>query len=1049
MNKINTKICLLTITLLVIASCSKKTQEIPRLINGNLISDRGIDYVQGVVMLRLKTPPLLATATKDVNGKIIINEDQKKLIISEHQEVLKNLKVISPDIELIYSYKLSFNGVAVLVPADLYDEVLNVKGTTSAQKRQPFTHIKSELTTNTSNKTNKFSSITADFIGAKDHSFRGKGIKVAVFDTGIDYTHSMFNGPGTSEAFKSVDPTKASPFFPNSKVKGGIDLVGENFTPWSVHAPNARPQIDNNPIDTRGHGTHVAGTIAGRGDGVNTHDGIAPEADLYAIKVFGGGGTGDDIVIAGIEWALDPNGDYDLSDRLDVGNMSLGAGYGHSYSYYSEAVSNASEAGFVIVTSAGNSGAVPYIVGSPGTTTESVTVGASIGGMDYLWKMDASRFEFANTTPLIVEQIEGSITTPIKDIATLNGELYFIGEAAEDLSQEVAENLNQKVALIDRGSVSFVDKLKRAQKAGAIAAVVVNNKPNEAAFVMGGDEKVNLPAIMITKEQGDVIKAEMKAGPVDLVLNDGDILEKKEIIDTMTSFSSQGPRLSDGLMKPEIVAPGYQVISAAVGSGDQQARLNGTSMSAPQIAGVMALLKESHPKKSIDVLKSLLIGTAKTLKNEKGIAYPISRQGAGRVQAGKAIKSTLYATPASLSLGYINIVTKKILSRQVTFTNLSDLEKSFDIEYLHDEHATINAQKTVTIPANGQTTIDFEITINKPENVSSFKEFDILIKLMEQGSEVLRVPTLGTMKSVSNVEIKELNISSTSEIDADGALAEVEIINNSSNPAVVELFNLIGLDKRKPSDGGLFRYRNRTCDLAAAGYKVIDLNGIQTLQIAVKLHKLVNVWDICEVSAQLDTDNDGQTDLELGGILSTGLSGLSEVVSERKYYSVLIDSKKSKEIRLEYEKMVRETQGKTTASANYKDAVLGVFNMTAYNQSTISVIEVPLATLVLKNKNLLSMKLATLSYHGQNIESDDFFGLEEKWHTITVQEESQGHVELPTALSLAPQEKIKVKMRKGAGQHDLMALIPTNLSFGPLIERNDQQMIIVKPIYLD
>ena len=93
MNNINIKALLVTLLLLISASCSKNkredkgTQEIPRLINSKLISDRGIDYVQGVVMLRLKTPPLLATATKDQDGKIIINEDQKNLIIAEHQEV--------------------------------------------------------------------------------------------------------------------------------------------------------------------------------------------------------------------------------------------------------------------------------------------------------------------------------------------------------------------------------------------------------------------------------------------------------------------------------------------------------------------------------------------------------------------------------------------------------------------------------------------------------------------------------------------------------------------------------------------------------------------------------------------------------------------------------------------------------------------------------------------------------------------------------------------------------------------------------------------------
>jgi subtilisin family serine protease len=124
-------------------------------------------------------------------------------------------------------------------------------------------------------------------------------------------------------------------------------------------------------LDEATHGTHVAGTVAGLGDGVNTYDGVAPDAALYAIKVFGAkGGTSDEVVIAALEYAADPTGDLSFQQQLDVVNLSLGSNYGNPHIMYNHAIKNLVRGGTVVVASGGNSGDSSYIVGAPGISDD-------------------------------------------------------------------------------------------------------------------------------------------------------------------------------------------------------------------------------------------------------------------------------------------------------------------------------------------------------------------------------------------------------------------------------------------------------------------------------------------------------------------------------------------------------------------------------------------------------------------------------------------------------------------------------------------------------
>ena len=219
-----------------------------------------------------------------------------------------------------------------------------------------------------------------DLDRAYDRGLDGTGIRAAVIDSGIDFTHVDLGGPGTAAAYTECYGTPPGPGVPEAgqprnaaptgtcatlfgpgapKVIGGFDFVGEAW-------PNGAVAPDPNPIDFEGHGTHVADILSGRSaDG--THKGLAPGLQLYAYKACSAVTTGCNgtAVLEAIDRALDPNQDGNMSDAVDLINMSLGSFYGQPESADTLAVSNAVRAGVVVAVAAGNDGDRPWIVGQP------------------------------------------------------------------------------------------------------------------------------------------------------------------------------------------------------------------------------------------------------------------------------------------------------------------------------------------------------------------------------------------------------------------------------------------------------------------------------------------------------------------------------------------------------------------------------------------------------------------------------------------------------------------------------------------------------------
>lgn len=241
----------------------------------------------------------------------------------------------------------------------------------------------------------------------------GAGVTIAVIDTGIDYLHTAFGGPGGG--YDTNDPTVVgdAPGYPSAKLIGGYDFAGDAYNANPDDASfSPIPNPDPDPMDCYPHGTGVAAIAAGYGvnangstyagpydestdlTGLRIAPGVAPHAQLYALKVFGCRGSSE-LVDQAIEWAVDPNGDGDLSDHVDVINLSLGSPYGALHDTTTLAAENAAAAGVVVVASAGNNGDTTYVVGSPSVGEQIISVAAGDAGLAAFSARGPRRFDSA------------------------------------------------------------------------------------------------------------------------------------------------------------------------------------------------------------------------------------------------------------------------------------------------------------------------------------------------------------------------------------------------------------------------------------------------------------------------------------------------------------------------------------------------------------------------------------------------------------------------------------------------------------------------------
>jgi len=509
-------------------------------------------------------------------------------------------------------YQAAYNGVKVRIARDKVDQLAALPGVLAVRPLFPVTH----------DNTHGIPLIGAPGVW-QSLGLHGEGVKVAIIDTGIDYTHANFGGPGTAAAYNAAHAAETAPANPllfgplAPRIKGGIDLVGDAY---DANVASSVPKPDPNPLDCNGHGSHVAGTAAGSGvtaDGLTykgPYDastipnrswtigpGVAPKADLYAVRVFGCTGS-TNVVVDAIEWAVD--------NDMDVINMSLGSSFGSKDSPDAVASTNAAKAGVVVVISAGNSGPNQYILGSPGSADGAVTVAA----LDPTPSFPGATLLLNTGVTLAVQNSNGATfasgtTYPIVVLRTATGAVSIGCNPAEYAA--VPGGLAGKMVVTQRGTCARVARAIFAQQAGAAAAAMIDTStgypPFEGPITQNPDDgknfTVTIPffgvrglAATATSDGGKLAAAASAVATNAPLANPG--------FETVASFSSSGPRTGDSALKPDITAPGVAIVSTASGTGNGAATFSGTSMAAPHVTGAAALTRQAHPTWSVADIKA-------------------------------------------------------------------------------------------------------------------------------------------------------------------------------------------------------------------------------------------------------------------------------------------------------------------------------------------------------------------------------------------------------------------------------------------------------------
>ncbi|MGV2940566.1 S8 family serine peptidase [Mesobacillus sp. LC4] len=574
-----------------------------------------------------------------LKGKKLALGTAKDKVEQSHKEFKEHVKALKikrsgtlydpSSIEIKREYKNAFNGVSMSLPGTAVEELLQSGAVkriwSNAQVQLEFPNGEQQKIT--PKMADSIPQIGVDKL--HDEGITGEGIKVGVLDTGLDYTH-----PDLTDSYKGyrgqegIDPKSVDP----SSVKGW-DFINNDADPmettYSDWKGTKNPEYNySGGAYYTSHGTHVSGTIAAQKQ--NSVDyavkGVAPDVDLYGYKVLGPYGTGQtDGVLAGIDKAV--------ADGMDVINLSLGAGVNDPLYPTSVAINNAMLSGVVSVVAAGNAGPNEKTLGSPGTSAFGITVGASDAAMSIpSFKGSAGDLNFEN-----MKLLAKNFTDNLKDLEGKSYPLVFAGLGKpEDFN---GQDLIGKIALIERGELTFEAKVQNAKNAGAMAVIIYNNEEGEIPVYIGENTKY-IPTFQLSKADGEYLK-----GMIDASIMFNQLSSIKTEGDSLADFSSRGPVNSSYDIKPDLVAPGVSIFSTypeymnspeeGIDFTAAYARLNGTSMATPHVAGVAALILQEQPGIDPFAVKAALMNTADDLKSD----YSVYEVGTGRVDAYQAVHS--------------------------------------------------------------------------------------------------------------------------------------------------------------------------------------------------------------------------------------------------------------------------------------------------------------------------------------------------------------------------------------------------------------------------
>ena len=450
------------------------------------------------------------------------------------------------------------------------------------------------------------------------------------------------NWNGTCEAGERFEESNC-----NNKLIGARYFIGgaENSGPIDTGEFRSARDVD-------GHGTHTATTAAGVkveasifGTLIGSIEGIAPRARVAVYKAcwLRPGDVRASCNTSDLANAIDAA----VADGVDIINYSVGSSMLEVTAPDDIALMNATKAGVLAVVAAGNDGPVQGTVGSPAGGPWAITVGAS--SREGETSVEAMQI---TEPPSIADKYavrEANFTPPLRDFDPIEAALILADDdddaGGSGTSADACESLvnatevDANIAFIERGGCDFDVKIRNAEDAGAVAAIIYSIAGDP--IVMNGDASlVNIPAVMIGQADGNLIVAEINAGnAVTAVLDKGLLLTEAETGNVMATFSSRGPGPVRGIIKPDVTAPGINILAGftpetANSMPDESfAYLSGTSMSVPHVAGVAALLMQAKPAWGPSTVKSALMTAARqdvTQSDSVGTANPFDF-GAGHI----------------------------------------------------------------------------------------------------------------------------------------------------------------------------------------------------------------------------------------------------------------------------------------------------------------------------------------------------------------------------------------------------------------------------------
>ena len=603
-------------------------------------------------------------STLSVGEYAVSHEAQKieKTIAKERTELLRTLNKSGVSYKLGVQYDTVLSGFELVIKGKDYAKVGNLLGDSATLiLSETYEPAVTEVVEN------EVDVYETGIFNSANSMYQGDGVVVAVLDSGLDYTHSVFDVSHFDLSKKRFSSSDIADKLGDTAAAGFTAGLTAEDVYLSDKIPFAYDYADKDadvlPTNSD-HGTHVSGIIAGRDDSDN-FVGVAPNAQIAFMKVFSDRAEGakDSWILAALEDCI--------RLEVDVINMSLGSGCGFT-TERSELEKHriydlVKETGISLIVSAANSynstmgsekngnlgltsNPDSGTVGAPSTYDAALSI-ASVDGVKtpYLtYNGEIIYFNEATNARAETKKFVDEILATVGDNVTSHDFEYVTIGGTGALSDYVGNDYSGKIVLVKRGVTTFEEKIKVALLfKGAAGIIIYNNVSGDISMSVGN---VTGAACSISQDDGEML-AKAKTGTIHV--------SKEQVAGPfMSDFSSWGPT-SDLKIKPEITSHGGEIYSSI--PGQKYERQSGTSMAAPNLAGAAALIRqyvkyntassfgtteelESNPVKVTNLVNQLMMSTADIVMNKNGLPYAVRKQGSGLINIGKATTTASYIT---------------------------------------------------------------------------------------------------------------------------------------------------------------------------------------------------------------------------------------------------------------------------------------------------------------------------------------------------------------------------------------------------------------------